>query len=331
MEKYCYSKDIVISSQKLFNEMDLEPFFKQQKSPEDIEKMLNNLGIYSSELDYNQAKIKIRMVPVKQLDFSLPNISNRYYDKDDKLFSEFSIKPYGGTLLSLNGEIYENLSLDEKTAPAFCKEHGYDEHIYPETTSLIHFRGVEYKRSERMQYEEMLQNMKEKVLTEREEQIVQAIHEKTKGTKDIYITKSPRRIMFYYNSPNIFDSYSSDTSLTVEEISKIQNRILELLLLNGNPNMNIDLNRVEMNGNDNEQFLEYAYAYLAQYRKIVGNKGYQDSTYDVIDHRSLEMIRNCSQGNYSELMCKITIISDTPIQTTEEKNTQFMKQYIENN
>ncbi len=326
MEKYCYSKDILLTRQNLLEEIDLSLFFHSDfLNVCDIKKLLEMFGIYSESIDYHNSTIMVRLLPVGQ-DTPLPNISNRYYNHNDQLFSTFSIQPSSSSLVSLEGEIFERLDLNLESAYQFCKEHNYQEFIYPETTSCIHFKGIEFNREKKERYDEMITNIGPKILSDKEQKILSEMFHKTKDTKEIYITKDSQKFMFYYNSPNIFNNRSDTSSLSVEEIGIIQQRILELLSLNGQQNMNIYLDTYDEYRNDNEKFLEYVYAYLIQYRKIVANKGYQEKSLPVLDSESLHTLKLCIEGKIPKgIYAKITIISDKFIQTTEEKNIEFMK------
>lgn len=324
MEKYCYSKDLIVTREVLLKEMDLSLFFDAQKAS-NTEKILNYLHIDPENLDIEGSHISIRIEPSQSSPLMLPNISNRYYDRDDQLFSQFSITCSDGTLLSLEGEIYEQL--DSENRKQICEQGTAKEYIDDDTRSLIHFRGVEYNREKRQQYEEMLQVIGEKDLTKREQEILHEVEEKTKEIKEVYITKDHQMFYFYYNSPHIFNNLSTKDSLSVAEIGKIQSRILELLVLNGNQHMDAGYQSIH-NYHDYEQFLNYVYCYLAQYREIVGNKGYQEKKIDVLDEFSLQQLEACLKGEIDQVYCKVTIISDLPIQTTEEKNRQFLKSFI---
>ncbi len=329
MKKYCYSKDIRFTRENLLKEMDLSIFFQSnQQDPDYFKKLLKTFGIYLETLDDMDSVITVRMLPIEKDCMILPNISNRYYDQDDYLTSTFSIQPENSTLLSLEGEIFEKLDFNLETAYEFCKEHHYDEFIYPETTSCIHFKGVELNRWRKEDYDEMLHHIK-KPFTDKEMKIVTTAYEKVKDIKEIYITKDAQKFGFYYNAPHIFNTRSSDASLSVEEIGIIQTRILELLLLNGQKNMRVDFNVTSDTQNDNEEFLKYVYAYLMQYRKIVENKGYRDIVPEVLDKTSLDVIKSCIEDKYPNgIYCKITIISNHPIQTTEDKNKEFIKKIM---
>ncbi len=325
MNQYFYSKNILLTKEKLLKEMDLSIFFDANIANEKstaFPKLLETLGIYSDNLDYEKSQITIRMfLPQKSQEVS--HISHGYYDQNHKLFSQFTILLGTGTLLSLEGEIYEYLNLDLEDVETFLKQHQYEQHIYPETRSCIHFKGVEYNRFERLQYEQMLQNMKERQLNEKEQKILLSMHEKTKETKEIYITKDAQKFQFYYNGPHIFNNRSSSSHLSKEEIGIIQNRIEQLLFLNGNHNMKINFTCPQESRNDNEQFLEYIYVYLGQYRRMLETKRINEFG---ISSDSLQKLKNCIQNPDSDgICCEINIISSIPFTTTEEKNHQFLK------
>lgn len=335
MKKYCYSKDVIFTQDKLLKEMDLSIFLSNRINQRDcsmIKSLLENFSIYTSPIDYENMQITVRVSPMETKSsiyehiFPLANISNRYYDEQDKLSSEFSVMLGNGTLLSLEGEIYEQLHLDSNNIEVFKAQHQYDDHICPELVSCIHFKGIEYNRYKKSDYDETLKNLENKNLTDRERQILQQTHEKTKEIKEMYITKDRQKFQMYYNGPHIFNNLGSTGSLSVEEIDIIQSRILELILLNGKCSHEINFYEVDQHTNDNEQFLEYVYAYLSLYKKIVANKGYQEKSVDMIDAASIQMIIDCINGKYpTGVFCKITMISDNPIETTEEKNRQFLK------
>ncbi len=321
MNTYCYQRNILLTRKKLLKEMDFSVFGEANFSNQHAIKLLEALGIHLNNLDPIDSRITFRIInPQKELGISY--ISSGYYDENNRLFSEFTGSLANGTLLSIEGEIYESLQMDLETTFQFLKQHHYAQHIYPETRSCIHFKGVEYNRFELASYEQMVYHMKDRIPTNKEQQILAAMHEKTKETKEIYITKDEQKFQFYYNGPHIFNNRCSSSNLSKEEVGIIQNRIEQLLFLNGNGNMKLDFAHPKKDRNDNEQFLEYIYAYLGQYRSGLERNGKNQDTYTDV----LQAIKDCVWGLYPKgLYCEVIVTSQTPITTIEEKNNQFVK------
>lgn len=340
MEKYCYSIDVVLSEEEIRQKMDISTFFSSElniKSSKALDALLKNFNIQLSNLDYSCTDIKVRMDDSKKI-IKLPNVSARYYDQNNCLFSNFSIQPRTGTLLSLEGKIFENLNLNDLSKYSeFVEEHHLHDLVYPETKSLIYFKGIEYKKAIKANYEEMCKVINNNGGGNKYTDIMQRAYEKTKATKEMFITKTDKLFSMWYNAPYIYNNINNSSSLSEHEIEKLLELIKRLNTLGGD-NVNIDkdydLLHVDPSAHENEMFFKYVSAYLKQYQALVIGKGLPISK-EVVDDNTKNIITNIF-SNYDHnqnIYCKITIVSDKELGnllTTEEKNIQFLKKYSVN-
>lgn len=313
MQKYSYSISEVYSSYELNNRFNLMDLVTKQNNKGELVNILRSFNIDPSIIDDNGTQITIRLDEDNSF-INLPLVSSKYYDESDSLFSNIKLNGIDSKIESFSGEIYEQLNFERTDLNSFLKDNNYQQYIYPETKSCIHFKGVEWNLNKLKDYNNMKEiTLSKDDITKKSLDILNMQKEKCKETKELYITKDDKIYTMYYNAPYIYDVKKVESGFNVDEINSIIERINDLLKL---------LEQSE----EKDKFLLYVIGSLRQYEKTILNRGFRGDT--LLNDKTIRIIEECvvnNKKNKNNIYFKIKIVSNEPVKLISPNEKTLLK------
>lgn len=307
MNRYSVSVSKNYSKYELINQ-----FFTRdliEASDETKRKLLELFGFDLTTIDLDDSQITIRLSEDEPLSKQMPTISITKYDENNNICKKFSKLPSDNNVISFKGEIYENLKFhNQNMLDSFIKKNGYENYIYEDTTSLIHFEVKEINERKKIDF----LRMQEQTLKQYDgliPRVIGSIIEREKkgiiDVSELYITKNKSYYTIFINSPYYYNNIDNNSNFNSAEIENI----LTMLSTIGN------------------EFLPlYARASLKVYQDSIINREYKPSQ-EFIDSKSLSLLERCILYPASDdtITVKLKVISNNEVKFNDniEKEKVF--------
>jgi len=270
---------------------------------ENVSSILSDFGFDLDSIDFGSSQITLRINDeYKQAD-QMINVT--HYDSSDNITEKFMKIPLDKSLISFEGEIYENLDFkSSEEVEEFIAKNGYERYIDMDTKAVIHFRAREVN-PKKMRIAQKIEEetlKKKTVLTDREKEILEQEKQRAIDVKDIYITKDKNLYTVFYEAPYYYNNKKQISSFTCEEIDTIIERILPL---------------------DSGYFILYVQSALLDHKKTISNRGFVP-TINFIDSSSLRLIENniVYPNEKEKVSVKIKVISDQEVKFKDLEQTK---------
>lgn len=311
MKKYKTSVSKVMTKSELLDNIDI---VKLLNCDSDSKKYILDLyNIDSSSIDLDKSDISFSVGRKCDLTKSTPSINMVYYDENDLIMERFIKNPEAKDLISFEGEIYENLSFrNDDERKKFIKDNNYEELIYPETISLMHFKAKEINSSRLKSAIAVEENTKKNngIITGVMKSIIDRLYKNAVDVKEIYITKDKNMYSVFFGAPYYYDNKTKGVSFTTEELNNIMNLIVSL---------------------DSGYFLIYVKNAILAHQKTIEHRGYKRNkrflSNDTIEEMSYLLENNSIDPN-TILYTKVKVISNNPIELIEKEEKEEKTYHI---